>query len=148
LRSNGRRKPKAWSSTGGKVYLEKLNSLATSLKPVTVADGNLQAQLLLQSLARLWDARQQRLLAAETTIPTVVWIVTIVGGALTSAFSSFLGVPSLGMHLAMSAALAISGSLVLILIIALSNPFRGDFRVSTLPFDRALAQIKASSARP
>lgn len=131
----------------GSTYLQKLNTLATGLKPANVADGNLHAQLL-QSLARLWDARQQRLLAAETTIPAVVWIVTIVGGALTIAFGSFLGVPSLGMHLAMSAALAVSGALVLILIIALSNPFRGDFRVSTLPFDRVLAQIEASSARP
>jgi len=131
----------------GKAYLEKLNSLAISLKPANVAEGNLHAQLL-QSLARLWDARQQRLLAAETTIPAVVWIVTIVGGALTIAFGAFLGVPSLGIHLAMSAALAISGALVLILIIALNNPFRGDFRVSTLPFDRVLAQIEASSPRP
>jgi hypothetical protein len=94
------------------------------------------------------EARQQRLLAAETTVPAVVWIVTIVGGALTIAFGSFLGAPTLGMHLAMSAALAISGALVLILIIALSNPLRGDFRVSTLPFDRVLAQIGASSGRP
>ena len=130
----------------GKAYLEKLNTSAIGLKPANVADGNLHAELL-QSLRRLWDARQQRLLAAETTIPAVVWIVTIVGGALTIAFGSFLGVPSLGMHLAMSAALAISGALVLILIIALSNPFRGDFRVSTLPFDRVLAQIEAPSAR-
>jgi len=60
--------------------------------------------------ARLWDARQQRLLAAETTIPAVVWIVTLVGGGLTIAFGSFLGVPSLGIHLAMSAALAIQCS--------------------------------------
>ncbi len=93
----------------------------------------------------LWDANEQRLLAAETTVPEVVWDVTIVGGALTIAFSSFLGVQSLGMHLAMSAALSTSGVLVLILIIALSNPFRGDFRVSTLPFDRVLAQIEASA---
>jgi hypothetical protein len=131
----------------GRAFLEKLNTLAIGLKPANVADGNLHAQLL-QSLARLWDARQQRLLAAETTIPAVVWIVTILGGALTIAFGSFLGVPSLGMHLAMSAALAISGALVLILIIALSNPFRGDFRVSTLPFDRVLAQIEASATQP
>ena len=131
----------------GTAYLERLNRIATGLKPSGVADGNLHA-LLLQSLTRLWDARQQRLLAAETTIPAVVWIVTLVGGGLTIAFSSFLGVPSLGMHLAMSAALAISGALVLILIIALSNPFRGDFRVSTLPFDRVLAQIQASTAQP
>jgi Protein of unknown function (DUF4239) len=131
----------------GSSSLEKLNRIAIGLKPSSVADGNLHAQLL-QSLSRLHDARQQRLLAAETTIPAVVWIVTIVGGALTIAFSSFLGVPSLGMHLAMSAALAISGVLVLILIIALSNPFRGDFRVSTLPFDRVLGQIEASSGGP
>jgi len=38
-------------------------------------------------------------------------------------------------HLSMSAALTISGALVLILIIILSNPFCGDFRVSTQPFD-------------
>jgi hypothetical protein len=44
----------------------------------------------------------------------------------------------------MSAVLAISGALVLIMIVALSNPFRGDFRVSTDPFDEVIAQVKAS----
>ena len=130
----------------GTAYLKKLNSLAIGLRPSSVADGNLQA-LLLQSLTRLWDARQERLLAAETTIPAVVWIVTLVGGGLTVAFGALLGVPSLGMHLVMSAALAISGALVLILIIALSNPFRGDFRVSTQPFDQVLAQIQTSTTQ-
>jgi hypothetical protein len=130
----------------GSAYLQKLNRMAVGLNPSSVADTNLQAQLL-QSLMRLSDARQSRLLAASTTVPAVVWIVTIVGGALTVGFAALLGVPSLAMHLAMSAVLAISGTLVLILIIALSNPFRGDFRVSTLPFDRALAQIRASTAQ-
>jgi len=76
-------------------------------------------------------------LAAETTIPGIVWFVVIVGGAITIAFSSFLGAPSVGMHLSMCCLLAVSGALVLVLIIALSNPFRGDFRVSTAPFDYA-----------
>ena len=131
----------------GTAYLDKLNRTAVGLKPAGVADGNLHA-LLLRSFTRLGDARQERLLAAETTIPAVVWVVTLVGGGLTIAFASFLGVPSLGMHLVMSAALAISGTLVLILIIALSNPFRGDFRVSTQPYDQVLAQIQASITRP
>jgi hypothetical protein len=127
----------------GWAYLKELNRIAIGLKPSGVADGNLHAQLL-QSLSRLSDARRERLLAAETTIPAVVWVVTLVGGALTIAFGCFLGVPSLGMHLAMSAALAVSGALVLILIIALSHPFRGDFRVSTQPFDQVLTQIGAA----
>jgi hypothetical protein len=127
----------------GEAYLEKLNRIASGLKPTGIADGNLHAQFL-QSLSRLSEARAQRLLAAETTIPSVIWVVTLVGGGLTVAFASFLGAPNLGMHLAMSATLAISGALVLVLIVALSNPFRGDFRVSALPFDRVLAQIEAS----
>jgi hypothetical protein len=131
----------------GAAYLQRLNRIVIGLNPSGVANGNLQAQLL-QSLVRLSDARQERLLAAETTIPAVVWVVTILGGGLTIAFGSFLGVPNLGMHLLMSATLGISGALVLILIIALSNPFRGDFRVSTQPFDQILAQIQAPAAQP
>jgi hypothetical protein len=85
----------------GTAYLERLNRAAVGLKPSGVAGGNLHA-VFLQSLTRLWGARQERLLAAETTIPAVVWIVTLVGGALTIAFGSLLGLQSLGMHLVMS----------------------------------------------
>ncbi len=126
------------------VYLDRLNKMALGLHPSGVADGDLHAQLL-QSLARLWDTRQERLLAAQTTIPGIVWFVMVVGGGLTIAFGSFLGAPSARMQLAMSAVLAVSGALVLIMIIALSNPFRGDFRVSTAPFEHVLSWMEATT---
>jgi uncharacterized membrane protein len=81
-------------------------------------------------------------LAAETSIPAIVWIVVIAGGTITIVFSSFLGAPNIAMHLAMCALLAVSGVLVLVLIIALSNPFRGDFRVSAAPYEYTLSRIK------
>lgn len=124
----------------GDRYLDELQRLAVSLRPSGQADTNLHT-LLLQSLTRLRDARQERLLAAETTIPGIVWFVVIVGGAITIAFSSFPGAPSVRMHLSMCCMLALSGVLVLVLTIALSNPFRGDFRVSTTPFDYVLSRI-------
>jgi Protein of unknown function (DUF4239) len=127
----------------GDRYLDDLQGLAIGLKPSSQADANFHA-LLLQSLMRLRDARQERLLAAESSIPGIVWIVVIVGGAITIAFSSFLGAPSVRMHLSMCCLLAVSGVLVLVLIIALSNPFRGDFRISTAPFDYALSRIGAA----
>ena len=127
-------------------YLSGLNKLALALHPSSEADGDLH-MLLLQAIERLWDARQERLLAAQTTIPDIVWFVLIVGGALTVAFGSFLGAPSLRMQLAMSAVLAASGALVLIMIIALSNPFRGDFRVSTAPFEHVLSRMEASAGQ-
>jgi hypothetical protein len=128
------------------IYLNGLNKTALALHRSDQADGDLRL-LLLQAIERLWDARQERLLAAQTTIPDIVWFVVIVGGALTVAFASFLGAPSLQMQLAMSAVLAASGALVLILIIARSNPFRGDFRVSTAPFEHVLSRMEATAAQ-
>jgi hypothetical protein len=122
-------------------YLDELHGLALSLRPSDPTQVNFHA-LLLQSLTRLRDARQDRLLAAEVTIPAIVWIVVIAGGTITIAFGSFLGAPNMAMHVAMCALLAVSGVLVLVLIIALSNPFRGDFRVSTAPFEHVLSRIK------
>ena len=77
--------------------------------------------------------------AARTSIPAILCGVLIAGGALTVAFASFLGSPSLRMHMPMTSLLAISGALILVAIVALSNPFRGDFRVSPEPFERVLA---------
>ena len=125
------------------IYLNRLNKMTFALHPSGQADSGLHS-LLLQAIERLWDARQERLLAAQTTIPDIVWFVVIAGGALTVAFSSFLGAPSLRMQVAMSAVLTASGVLVLILIIALSNPFRGDFRVSTAPFEHMLSRMGAT----
>jgi hypothetical protein len=124
------------------IHLNGLNTMALALH----ADGELHS-LLLQATERLWDARQERLLAAQTTIPEIVWFVVIAGGALTVAFGAFLGAPSVRMQLAMSAVLAASGALVLILIIALSNPFRGDFRVSTAPFEHVLSRMEATTGQ-
>ena len=123
-------------------YLDAMDRTAMGLRPSTTAEGNLQAQLL-QALMRLEDARQERTAAADSALPAIVWIVLLLGGGLTIAFASFLGAPSLAMHLAMASALAVSGALVLTLIVALNNPFRGDFRVSAEPFERVLVQIAA-----
>jgi hypothetical protein len=130
----------------GSIYLDGLNKMALTPHPSGQADDGLHP-LLLQTIERLWDARQERLFAAQTTIPDIVWFVVILGGALTVAFSSFLGAPSLRMQLAMSAVLAASGALVLILIIALSNPFRGDFRISTAPFEHVLSRMEATGGQ-
>ncbi len=119
-------------------HLTRLTATALHLRPGTIADGNVHA-LLLADLGQLATARRQRLFASRTSIPEILWGVLIAGGTLTVAFASFLGSPSLRMHMAMTSLLAISGALILLAIVALSNPFRGDFRVSSEPFERVLA---------
>ena len=127
-------------AAGGAAPLDALGRAAVRFQPATPGETNLHAALL-AAVAHLEDAREDRLLAAETRVPEIAWVVMLLGAAITIAFASFLRAPSLAMHLAMSAALALSGSLVLVLVIALSNPFRGDFRVSTDPYDRVIARM-------
>ncbi len=123
--------------------LERLTGMALSLRPGSIADGDLHT-LLLSDLGRLGETRRDRLFAARTPIPAILWFVLVAGGGITVGFASFLGAPSLRMHLAMSSLLAISGALVLLVIVALSNPFRGDFRVTAEPFERVLALMGPS----
>jgi hypothetical protein len=121
-------------------YLNEMDRMAINFRPSNPTEGTLQAQFL-QALMRLQDARQERMAAADSAIPAIGWVVLLLGGGLTIAFASFLGAPSLAMHLAMTSVLAVSGAQVLVLIVALSNPFRGDFRVSAEPFELVLVQI-------
>jgi hypothetical protein len=125
----------------GEAPIARMSRAASSLHPATNAESNSQAQLL-QAITRLNDARTDRLLAAGNSIPGIVWFVVCVGGTLTVAFCSFLGAPNARMQLAMGSVLALSGVLVLVMIIALSNPFRGDFRVSTAVYEHALVRLQ------
>jgi hypothetical protein len=122
-------------------HLSRLIATTLHLRPDNVADADVHT-LLLNDLGQLSAARRERLFAARTPIPSILWAVLVAGGALTVAFASFLGSPSVGMHLAMSSLLALSGGLILLAIVALSNPFRGDFRVSPEPFDQVLAHMR------
>jgi len=124
-------------------HLDELTTVALHLRPDNIADGDLHT-LLLSDLTRLSSARRERLFAARTPIPEILWVVLIDGGGITVVFASLLGSSSLALHLAMSSLLAISGSLVLLVILALSNPYRGDLSISPQPF----AQVTRHMASP
>jgi hypothetical protein len=132
------------TSRKGDQDLDLLNAVAAAYKPSSAADANYHASLL-ANLIRLQDARALRQLAASRNVPGVVWIVMLLGGALTVASASFLAAPSARMHLLMSATLAASGALVVVLIIALSQPFRGDIRVSAHPYQVVLQSLARAS---
>ena len=94
---------------------------------MTASDTDEHAALL-AALGRLREARGARQLAAATGVPGLVWTVMLLGGAMTVVSGSFLAAPNARQHMAMSATLAASGGLVVVMVIALNQPFRGDLR--------------------
>ncbi len=110
-------------------WLEALHAAIGEARLDGAGPAAVQAQFLAE-LGTLSAARQGRLLAVQPTVPTVVWVVVLVGGALLVGFSSLLGARSYALHMVMTGALCASGALVIVLIVSLDSPFRSDFRIS------------------
>jgi hypothetical protein len=62
------------------------------------------------------------------------WSLFNCGAAITIAYTCLFGFESFGMHIAMTATVAATLALVIVMIIALDWPFRGQISVSPDPF--------------
>jgi len=109
--------------------LHKLHRQLVGFDPQTRGEAVIQADFL-RTINQLYKARQERLTAATGHIPGVIWWIIAIGGALTTAFSYLFGFESFRMHLTMTGAITASLALVVVLILALDWPFRGEVSVS------------------
>lgn len=123
--------------------LGQADAVVLALRPGDAAETNVQAALL-RGLVRLRDARELRIATGASGIPAIVWFVVVAGGAISLAFVSLLGTFDRVFHLVLGSLLALSGVLVLLMIVALSHPFRGDFRITPEAFAAAVSQPRAT----
>lgn len=123
--------------------LVHLDSAVTGLTPNGAGQSNIQS-FLISAVSDVLTVRRDRRLATHGDIPDLVWMVLLSGGGLVVAFSFVLGAPSLALHLLMTAALAASGVLVLLLIVGLSSPFHGTVTIPPDAYAGVLAEITAA----
>jgi hypothetical protein len=123
LQQQGKTPERGW------VPLHKLHATIVTMQPATRQEEVLQAEIL-RTLNDLYSARGSRLSAAQGHIPEVVWWFILIGGALTTGFTYLFGFHDLRMHMLMTMWVAASLSLVVVLIIALDWPFRGEVSIS------------------
>jgi hypothetical protein len=113
--------------------LRDLNTAIATIKPQNAGEAVIEAELL-RTWNALYQARSSRLSAAEGHIPSLVWWVIFLGGGITVGYTYLFGFHSLRMHLVMTAAIAAMMALVVVLIIALDWPFRGELSITPAPF--------------
>lgn len=127
--------------------LERAQSVLFRFKPAAPMQESAATQML-ADLDALDDARRERLLVAFHGVEPVVWAVVLWGAAATLAFSLIFGVENRAAHMAMAGLLAFSLSLVIILILAVDQPLRGDGQISSEPFRVVLGQFDRLDAAP
>jgi hypothetical protein len=133
--------PRAWK------LLDQFWQAVRETTPRTPTEQALYTQLLTE-MHDLSSERKLRLLAAREGIPTLMWVVLVIGAVVTVAFTYFFGVKSLRAQLWMTAALAGTISLNLFLIAAVDYPFTGDLRVGPEAFQQALEVMDRLASEP
>ena len=99
---------------------------------------------MLVQLHDLGNARRERLLAASEGLPTILWIVLILGGVITVSFTYLFGLEDTLVHLLMVAALAMIISKSLFTVAALDYPFKGDIRIHPSAYEQDLERFHES----
>lgn len=119
-------------SQGWKPLRDLATAIAT-IHPQTSGEAVIEAELL-KTWNELYDARSSRLSAVQGHIPGVIWCIVFFGAAITIAYTYLFGFENFAMHMAMTAIVAATLALVIVMIIALDWPFRGEISVSPAPF--------------
>jgi tetrahydromethanopterin S-methyltransferase subunit D len=127
----------------GWVLIDDIRATVQGYEPRTAAGEALYAEGLDQ-VERLADARRARLVQAEEGLPTVLWVVLIVGGIVVVGFAYIFGLENTGAQALMVVALAGVIALGLFTIGAMEHPFSGGARVSPEAFELVLDRFETS----
>jgi protein-S-isoprenylcysteine O-methyltransferase Ste14 len=137
LMKQSRATPTGW------VLIDDIRATLQGYEPRTEAGQELYAEGLDQ-VQRLADARRTRLVAAEESLPTVLWVVLVVGGMVTVSFAYLFGLENTGAHALMVASLAGVIALVLFTIGILDHPFSGGASIGPSAFELILDRFETS----
>jgi len=107
---------------------------------------NVDKAEMLHALNDLIKERRSRILAAGEHLPAVIWKMLLLGGVVAVVFTYFFGAKKFGIHMAITGLIAVTISLVFVLIITLDYPFRGAVSVSSDAFRSVQQNAEGSLA--
>jgi Protein of unknown function (DUF4239) len=131
------------SPIGGWAHLEHIQDVLAHYEPQGTGQAVYMREVL-GLLNELYDARRQRLEASENGVEPVVWVTVLLGTALTIGFTFLFGMPSVRMHRVMAGGVTGAAMLVLMLIVALDWPFRGEVHAAPSMFNRVDQNMRRS----
>ena len=109
-------------------------------EPGTESQKVLHAETL-RAYNEMIKARRMRLDAVQTGLPTVMWVLIIVGAFIGMSASFFFKVEDVRLQSVQGLLLATFIGLIIFMIFALDRPFRGDLGVRSEPYELIYDQL-------
>jgi hypothetical protein len=101
----------------------------------------------IEALGEFWNCRRSRINTAAHGLPALEWVVLIVGGVLTVAFTYFFKLEHLRIQIIMTAMVAAMIALCLFLVLMFGYPYSGELKVDPSHFRVALDIIAYQTGR-
>lgn len=123
-----------------------LNDFETRLarfEPVTESQKTLNAEAY-RLFDRLVELRRMRLKSVVAGLPTLLWLVVLIGAVLTVGLTWFFDLKSRRMHFWMTVMFCSFLGLLIYQLAALDNPFRGTISVSSRSFELVYDELMKS----
>jgi hypothetical protein len=120
-----------------------LNTFYDSLsdfEPSTEARKAIYGETLTQ-FNKLIELRRLRLQSVTVGLPRTMWILVVLGAVATLATTWFFDTRSLTMHFWLTVLLAILLGMIIHLLASMDNPFRGEYSISSEPFQRVYEDL-------
>ena len=131
---------------GGIARLNRFQERLVGFEPVTEGQKLLHGEAL-HAYNYMIEKRRLRLDAVNTGLPGVMWIVILLGSAVSLSAAFFFRVDDVRLHALLVGLLAVFMGLVVFMILALDRPFRGDLGVGTQPYQLIYDDLMRQDAR-
>jgi Protein of unknown function (DUF4239) len=133
------------ASFSARATIENLYIVVMQAKPATFAEQS-SMNLALSEIASLTEHRRVRELGSQSKLPTILWVVLLVGGLITTVSACLFGTENFKLHALQVFSLTLLVSLALVAIGDIDRPYQGAVRVSTRGFERARSTFAGAAA--
>jgi hypothetical protein len=136
----------AGASRTARQALDAIYAALLSSAPAERAGNPVMTELLHQ-LDLMTQARRARLIAAQGSVPGIIWVVLFGGAVIAIVFTFFFGTRNLQAQVMMTGLLAVMISAELLIIVAIDRPFTGSVKVEPTALANVLADFQTEGGQ-
>jgi len=127
---------------GGVAKMDTVQARLAAFEPATEGQKALHAEAW-RAYNNVVDARRTRLERVTTGLPAVMWIVVLLGAAISLSGAFFFRVEDVRLHAILVTLLATFVACVIFLVLAMDHPFQGDLGISSEAYELIHRQLMA-----
>jgi hypothetical protein len=138
---------KAWpqhrqgiTNTGGTSMMSDLHHELFTFEPKTKREEIIFAEALRQ-FNKVSEARRLRLGSVTQGLPSLVWVMILIGAATTLIICWLFHMKHLRMHIILNGLIGITIGTLIFLIMILDYPFKGTISISSEPYQEVYEQL-------